>query len=177
MKLLVLGTGLAIFAAVALAVRYHFVAGATRGRFLLLAALTAVNIFVFGRELWLRQKDFDLLAVALGLFVVAGGLFAATMQASRAARLKLIFEPDNPQFILRSGPYRFIRHPFYASYVVYWLGCAVATLHPINIGYVLLVVPLLVMSAREEEKGFERSPHAADYQAYRRQAGLFWPKF
>ena len=131
---------------------------------------------MFGRELWLRQKGSTQLAIALGLFIVATMLFGWTLRASRSARLKLIFDPDSPQYILRAGPYRYVRHPFYASYILFWLGCAVATIHPVNIAYVLALVPLLILAAREEEKGFDRSPHAADYAAYRRSAGLFWPR-
>ena len=75
------------------------------------------------------------------------------------------------------GPYRYIRHPFYASYILFWLGCAIATLHPVNVGYFLVLVPVYVISALKEEKGFEQSPSAADYKQYRQTAGLFWPKF
>ncbi|MFM9939397.1 MAG: methyltransferase family protein [Hyphomicrobiaceae bacterium] len=176
MKLLVLGMGLAIFAAVACAVNVHFVSAGARGRFTLLSALSAGNIFVFGRELWLRQKNETLLLAALCLFVVSAVLFGWAVHASRSARLKLIFAPDNPQFILQSGPYRFIRHPFYACYILFWLGCALATLHPINVAYLVLIIPLLVIAARHEEAGFGQTPQASAYAEYRRRAGMFWPK-
>ena len=75
------------------------------------------------------------------------------------------------------GPYARIRHPFYASYVLFWLGCALATLHPVNIGYWLVLVPTLVLGALQEEQGFARSPLAEEYNRYRKVAGLMWPKF
>ena len=171
-----MAAGLAIFAAIVIAVRFHFQASATSFRFLGLAVASAVNVAVFGRELWLRQKDPWLLSAALGLMVVAAIVFGWALLASRSARLKLIFEDDRPRQILRAGPYRRIRHPFYTSYILYWTGCAIATLHPVNLAYVALLLPLLWSAARAEEKGFEGSAHAADYDAYRRSAGLFWPK-
>ena len=176
MRSLVLAVGLAVFAAVSLAVIFHFKSDTRPAKFTLLGAASAANIFVFARELWLRPKDPFLLAIALGLFVVSAVLFAWAIQASRTAQLKLIFDPDNPRFILRAGPYAFIRHPFYSSYILFWLGCAVGSLHVANFGYIVLLTLLLVYAAREEEKGFERSALAADYAAYRQSAGLLWPK-
>ena len=58
----------------------------------------------------------------------------------------------------------------------FWLGCAIATLHPVNIGYFLILVPVYVMSALKEEEGFKQSSCAAEYEQYRQSAGLFWPK-
>ena len=176
MRTLVLAAGLLIFAAMAMAVTLHFKSDVRPRKFVLLSVLSGGNIFVFGRELWLRPKDDMLLLAALGLFAVGAALFAMSIKASRSAQLKLIYDADNPRFILRDGPYRYIRHPFYTSYILYWLGCAVATLHPLNIAYIVLLVPILVLAARQEEKGFERSQLAADYADYRRSAGLLWPK-
>ena len=111
------------------------------------------------------------------IVIASAALFVWAVQASRTARLKLIFEADEPQAVLRSGPFYYIRHPFYASYILFWLGCAVATLHPINVAYFLILVPVYVISALKEEAGFKRSPCASQYEQYRQTAGLFWPKF
>jgi len=175
-NLLVLAIGLGVFAAIALAVRFHFSAGPPTARFIALAVVSGVNIFVFARELWLRPKGAVMLGLALALMVPAAALFAWSLQASRAARLKLIFDADRPETILRAGPYNHIRHPFYAAYILFWGGCAVATQQPFNIAFAVLLVPLLVAAARAEERGFERSAQAAEYAAYRRSAGLFWPR-
>ena len=99
MRSLVLAVGLAVFAAVSLAVIFHFKSDTRPAKFTLLGAASAANIFVFARELWLRPKDPFLLAIALGLFVVSAVLFAWAIQASRTAHLKLIFDPDNPRFV------------------------------------------------------------------------------
>jgi protein-S-isoprenylcysteine O-methyltransferase Ste14 len=172
----VLIAGLAVFTAVSLGVRYHFRSDATSLRFALLGLASAGNIFMFGRDLWLRQKSPALLAAALALIVASGLLFAWAMRASRSARLRLIYDADAPQAMLRAGPFRSIRHPFYASYILFWSGCAIATLHPVNLAYAVLLVPVLVAAARAEERSFEASPLAAEYAAYRRAAGMFWPK-
>lgn len=179
MKLIVFGAGLANFLAVALAVKLHFVStargGGARGKFLALSAASVANILVFCREILLRRPDDVLHLMVLAVFAVSAALFAWSIQASRTARLQLIFEPSSPGHILRAGPYRYIRHPFYASYILFWGGCAVATLHPFNIAFEVALIVLLASSARREEKNFETSPLADDYRRYRRTAGQFWP--
>ena len=59
MKYLVLGFGVAIFVAIALAVRFHFRSSGSSGRFMVLSVLSGINIFVFGRELVRRQQSLE----------------------------------------------------------------------------------------------------------------------
>ncbi len=177
MKYLVLGFGLAIFVSMALAVKFHFKSGGSSARFMLLSALSGINIFVFARELVLRRdQSVEMLTAALLLFLASAMLFAWAILASQKANLKLIYEKDDPSFVLKAGPYAFIRHPFYTSYFFFWLGCALAAPHLVTAGYFLFLVVALTISALHEEKSFEGTPRAIEYGQYRRSAGLFWPK-
>jgi protein-S-isoprenylcysteine O-methyltransferase Ste14 len=176
MKHLVLGLGVAIFVAIALAVKFHFKSSGSSGRFMVLSVLSGINIFVFARELLRRQQSMELLATALVLFLAASALFTWAIMASHKANLKLIYEADSPSFVLKAGPYAFIRHPFYTSYFIFWLGCALAAPHPVTAGFFVILVIALTMSAVQEEKSFEGTPRAVEYAQYRRSAGLFWPK-
>lgn len=177
MNLVVLSAGAVFFAAVRWAGWYHFASKANSLKFIVTSALAAGNVFVFGRDLWLHQKNTIMLGLALGLFAVGGALFAWSVKASKGAALKFMFDRDSPRSILQSGPYRYIRHPFYTSYILEWLACAVATQHPVNVAYLFFLVLTLTMAALKEEKGFRKSPRAADYALYRQKAGMFWPKF
>jgi protein-S-isoprenylcysteine O-methyltransferase Ste14 len=176
MKYLVLGFGVAIFVAIALAVKFHFKSSGSSGRFTVLSVLSGINIFVFGRELLRRQQSVELLSTALVLFLAAAALFTWAIMASKQANLKLIYETDNPSFVLKAGPYAFIRHPFYTSYFIFWFGCALAAPHPVTAGFFVILVVALTMSAQAEEKSFEGTPRAVEYAQYRKAAGLFWPK-
>lgn len=176
MRLAILVSGLLVFAAFAVAVRWHFSATAGDWRFGALAILSTVNMIVFARAAWRHARDQPRLVGALLLMWAGAGLFLWAQRASRAGRLRLIFEQHQGGGVLRSGPYRWIRHPFYASYIVFYGGCAVATLDPLNIAFVIVLVAVLTRAALAEEAGFAHSPEAADYAAYKRTAGLFWPK-
>lgn len=158
------------------AISFHFKSKRPSFAFVLLSFASAINIFVFARHIWRTGTGQENGAVALACFAMAAALFIWAIEASKAARLKLIFDPNTPQAILKSGPYRYVRHPFYACYIVFWSGCAIATLNPINIAFAVCLVPLLVMMARREESTFAASAVAAEYQHYRQTAGLFWPK-
>jgi protein-S-isoprenylcysteine O-methyltransferase Ste14 len=175
-RLLVLAAGLGIFVAVTLAVRFHFKAVVLPVRFLVLAGFALLNAIFFARELLYREPPLALSVTALGLFALSAALFGWTIWASRNARLKVIYHVDRPSRVLREGPYRYIRHPFYASYIPYWLGCAVATLHWVNMLFFVLVVPALIQAARREEEGFAKSSAAGEYADYKRQSGMFWPR-
>lgn len=172
----VLLSGLLVFAAFAYAVRWHFTATKSDWRFKVLAVASAANMVLFARDVWLRGKEQPRQWVGLALIWLGALLFAWALQASRRGRLKLIFEQDRGGEVLRDGPYRFVRHPFYAAYIMFYGGCAVATLHPLNIAFAAGLAIVLTRAALAEEAGFDASPNAADYAAYRRTAGLFWPK-
>ena len=112
----------------------------------------------------------------LSLFVLAAGLFAWTVGATRQTPPTLAFDTDQPAFLLRHGPYRLVRHPFYLSYLLFWAGTAAACpgfwpwLTPAVMTAVYLRAALL------EERKFGRSGLASAYEMYRGQAGLFWPR-
>jgi hypothetical protein len=50
-----------------------------------------------------------------GLFVLALALFWAAIQVHRRRPPYLAFSPFTPEHIVETGPYRLIRHPFYAA--------------------------------------------------------------
>jgi len=113
---------------------------------------------------------------ACGLFAAALALFWCTVRATRQTPPTLAFDTDQPSFLLRHGPYRYVRHPFYLSYLLFWTGTALAFpgLAPWLVPALMLVV--YGRAAALEERKFKDSPLCAAYKAYRRQAGMFFPR-
>lgn len=103
-------------------------------------------------------------------------LFWWAIRTNRRQPLSFAFAGDLPRHLVREGPYRRIRHPFYAAYLLGWLVTPIAT------GELLTLIPFTVMSlaytaaARGEERQFDATPLRAEYARYRREAGLFWPR-
>ncbi|MNC97641.1 hypothetical protein D3C83_153610 [compost metagenome] len=69
-----------------------------------------------------------------------------------------------------------MRHPFYASYLLYWLAGAVAIREAWLVPAFAVIVVLYVLAARTEERKFARSAVCDAYDAYRRKTGMFVPR-
>jgi protein-S-isoprenylcysteine O-methyltransferase Ste14 len=113
---------------------------------------------------------------AVGLFAAGLGVFVWAVRASRKTPPTLAFDTDLPSFLLKSGPYRHVRHPFYLAYVLFWLGTALAVPGLAGWAAPVVMTALYAHAASKEERKFERSGLAADYAAYRAKAGMFWPR-
>ena len=177
MNLLVLVAGLLCYVTTAAVVRGHFASDAMprEVRLGIVASYVGLAAFVY---LMLRdQHAVAPLVAALAIFAAGLALFLWAAKTTRSKRLKLAFDPGPPGFVAQTGPYRHIRHPFYASYIMFWLGCTVATLHPVMLVFLIAFSAINLTAALREERAFETSPFAAEYMNYRRTAGLLWPKF
>ncbi len=76
--------------------------------------------------------------------------------------------------LVTSGPYRYVRHPLYASLVWMFTGAALVYRNPLALLLNLLVfVPFMAWRARQEERLLGQT--FPEYEAYRRRTGLFLP--
>ena len=78
--------------------------------------------------------------------------------------------------LVTSGPYRYVRHPFYTSYLIFWTGLALGTWSLWAVPVLIVMLVLYAVAARSEEGKFSRTEMSADYAAYRARTGMFWPK-
>ena len=69
-----------------------------------------------------------------------------------------------------------MRHPFYVSYSLFWIGWAVGVWSPWALLAPLVLVPIYVAAARGEERKFARSEMAEQYRRYMREVGFFFPR-
>ena len=140
----------------------------------LLVSTVGFILFLYG--MWDSRQSEGAYLLALALFAITAGLFAWAIKATRAAALHVAFDSSPPSSFTTAGPYRYVRHPFYGAYIVFWLGCAVATQYALSVAFFLVISAIYTVAAFREERAFERTTHAADYAAYRQRAGLFWPR-
>ena len=110
------------------------------------------------------------------LYGASLALFWWTIAATRQNRLTLAFSEDAPQHLLAAGPYKFVRHPFYAAYISFWLAGAIATMQWWLLFSVAVMSALYFRAARMEETKFAASNLNSDYARYREQTGMFFPK-
>ena len=89
------------------------------------------------------------------LFLVVQGLAFAMMPWARrsfqAGQFNLFAEPNEGE-MLSSGPYRFIRHPMYASaLLIIWAGI-LGHFSPLNFGIGVIVAVVIVIRIADEEQ-------------------------
>ena len=131
--------------------------------------LHLVALFISDTQIPARQ----LLGVAM--YAVSLGLFWLTLYTHKGIRLSHAFSDDCPLHLVTHGPYRLVRHPFYASYLAAWLaGC---------IGITLFLLPTFIVmynlyrsAALQEERKYSRSILAAQYEKYRLTTTMFFPR-
>jgi protein-S-isoprenylcysteine O-methyltransferase Ste14 len=176
MNELVLIAGLMSYAAMAVMVRRHFAAMTWPRTARITRIISDLGVIAFAWLLWRDRHPIPSLVLALLVFSACLTLLFWTTRATQQLRLHVAFDPVAPDSIMRGGPYRYIRHPFYASYILFWTACAIATLHPLSLGFLVVIAAINLTAARREERAFAGSAFAADYDDYRRSAGMFWPR-
>jgi protein-S-isoprenylcysteine O-methyltransferase Ste14 len=147
-----------------------------RGAVLLVVAIASTSIAMLFIT-WTQPAVPLAMLVGLVLELLSLALFWAAIRASREARLLLVFDNDPPHGIVRTGPYRLVRHPFYTSYSIFWTGWAIATWSAWSIPLWALMLAIYVVAARDEERKFAATAYAEEYRQYRERVGMFWPRF
>ena len=102
-------------------------------------------------------------------------LFWWAVYTNREKPLSAVFSPDLPMHFVSHGPYTWIRHPFYTSYLLTWLAGVAATGHLWLMSTVLVMVTIYWKAALLEERKFFQSALATLYTTYRSRTGLFAP--
>lgn len=125
---------------------------------------------------WLLEQPVAAQLAGLALQLASVALFWWAISASREARLKFVFDAGNPETLVTDGPYRYVRHPFYTSYLIFWTGWGIATWSIWALVPLAGMLAMYTRAALDEEKKFSRTQFAETYAAYRRRAGLFWPR-
>ena len=142
----------------------------------LVAVAVLMTLAVYLLLLWTSPSPVLAQLAGLLLGAISLWLFHRTVAASRDGALHFAFDTEHPVSLVTSGPYRYVRHPFYTSYLTFWIGMAVSTWSLWSVPLVALMALLYTVAARGEEQKFANSPMAADYAAYRARAGMFWPR-
>ena len=81
-----------------------------------------------------------------------------------------------PDALCDRGPYAYIRHPIYASYILAFLAVLVAMPTLITLAVFVFNAGLFSHAALSDERSLASGTFAADYALYRRRTGMFLPR-
>lgn len=166
----------AIFGSFVWALRGHFTSARMPRGMWLVSALSALCFVTYVLALVGQLHPPGLIAVGMGLQVAAFALFVWAVRATRTGRLALAFDLAAAALLVRSGPYRYIRHPFYSSYLLFW-GATILQVRAVPLSICVICIAVLYgIAAVIEEQGFAGSPLASEYRFYKATTGRFLPK-
>lgn len=109
------------------------------------------------------------------LYSASLGLFWWAIRTSLRRPLSASFSFDCPSHLVQDGPYRFIRHPLYCSYLLTWTAACVASARLFLLPTLAAMAAIYVIAARAEERKFLQSPLAESYRQYRARTGRLFP--
>ena len=113
--------------------------------------------------------------IALALASLASATFARTVAVTREQPLTPINTLDEPRHLNTRGPYRFVRHPFYSSYLLNFTAGAVGSEAATSCLVLLVVSYNYIRAAKEEEAKFAESTLAIAYNEYRTETHMLVP--
>lgn len=145
-------------------------------KFILILSNVAMTNFIYLISLrsGMLLSEFIASFIILVTIVVFG---AWTVKTTRRASLRLAFDGAPPDSLLVSGPYGWVRHPFYCCYIAFWFFCAASARSAIGLGLASILTGLYVIAARREEKSFDNSGFAHAYREYADKVGGFLPRY
>lgn len=121
-----------------------------------------------------EQSDFYIYRlVGLGLFLIFSWVQVwsyKTMGKNYSQEVII----SKKQTLVRSGPYKFVRHPQYIAQIISDLGAGVALVSWLVLPVVILLqIPLFILRAKLEEKLL--SKHFDEYNNYKKKTGFVFP--
>ena len=124
-----------------------------------------------------RGKPLVWLAI-LGIcfYGIAFVLFWWAVTAVRGAGLNVAFTTTQPSKLLIYGPYRYIRHPFYASYLAFWIAGVMVSSEPLLLPCVVCMGLLYTLAMKQEEREFRQGPLREAYHDYALVTGKVLPR-
>ncbi len=156
--------------------RYHFDMPIVPSGVKVISALVIISAVILSYLSFNVEQPPIAQMVGFVFLIVSFILFWITIRESSEAKLLGAFDEKLPHGLLKTGPYAYVRHPFYTSYLILWIGWAIAA------WTVWAIIPVVFMTvtywnaARDEENKFSKTEMANEYQEFVATTGRFFPK-
>ena len=147
-----------------------------------IVVVVAGAVLLFGQDIHMgvldhRSSGLPGVHHAIGLALTAGGIaFAFWARHVLGGNWSGGVVVKEGHTLIRTGPYRHIRHPIYTGLLIALAGTAISFgLWRSWAGFALLLVGLWLKASREE--AMMAGEFGEDYAEYRREAGMFVPRY
>ena len=180
LKFVVLSLAITNYASFSWAILFHFEKGVREDvspkmkaiEYLGLTGMLNILYLLFVKEYILNW----MWGISITLYITSQILFWWAIQTTRNKSFHLAFAEQVPKIFLINGPYRFIRNPFYSSYLITWIAGVFSTEKAYVVIYFVGMYILYSRAAQEEEQLFRSSSYGNDYALYEAKVGRFLPR-
>ena len=126
--------------------------------------------------IFLEPRSDAFAVVGCFMFTASIAIYLAAIEAAQRTRLQRSFvDHPLPDRLITDGPFRWVRHPFGAGYL---LGALAAPIAIDDVRLFLVAIPLVaatLAAAVREERLWLSSARADEYRAYRQRTRMFIP--
>lgn len=122
-----------------------------------------------------RDPAAGLAIIGIVLYSGSLALFWWAVPHARSGQLALAFTESQSAVVLQDGPYRWVRHPFYAAYLLFWIGGVVAAGEPLLLISVVVMAMFYLSAIWREERELLGRADLPGYAAYRARTGCLVP--
>ncbi len=119
-------------------------------------------------------SPYDQYLQSIGAIALLASLLIMTWAASFLVRY-LYGRPPNQRALLRTGPYRFVRHPVYLSFILFGIGTVLASLNFLML-ITLSYLAFMAYTYQAEEEKELRQKYGVGYEEYEKSTGGFIPR-
>lgn len=114
-------------------------------------------------------------AISVAFILISLVLFWLSARTIRSSEFDVIFSEKPADHLVTKGPYKYIRHPFYASYILTYSALII-----LNYDYLVSLIALLLIvyyhwAAIKEEKKFLEGSLSETYKMYKEKTKMFFP--
>ena len=127
-------------------------------------------------SVWYPFPNPIIFTIGIVLLILSGCLFITTYNTFKKNPPAVAFSTIITTELKTQGPYKFIRHPFYTSYSLAWLGGAFATGCWWLIFFFFVLGIIYYKAAKEEEQQWLQGNSASLYASFIKTTGMFFPK-
>ncbi len=125
----------------------------------------------------IRQIRLTQFSVAGTFLIISLIIFLISVRSTSNVKFQFIGSDKVPDKIVTTGIYKYIRHPFYLSYILAWIGDFISQPNSISASVTALTFAIYYKSAVAEERSILSSAHRERYLSYISRSGRLMPKF
>jgi protein-S-isoprenylcysteine O-methyltransferase Ste14 len=105
------------------------------------------------------------------VLILVGGVYATLAHVAVRSALS----GDEVKFLVKTGPFRFVRHPFYLSLIIICFSTGLLLSSYIVLLAFIVVLVLLINEAKWEEEMLIKQ-FGDEYRQYQKKTGMFLPR-